>query len=243
MAGKGPGRSGHVTYYLLVLNVLVLAVGIGAQYLVAGLKPELHEFNAGKIRFWSQPDAYKPAAATGQADQTAKAAARVCLEIAGLSQQHYQDLRALLKSAGLDGGQCAYRFDKKLAWWVFWPPEYEAARRDKAIQAIQAAGVKDVMPITQGAMAQSYSLGVFAEEVQANRYRDQLRGKGLDKVDFGPRPNLQSARLGCVSDEAARLAGFTASLPAWAATVDEQMCGPAVEPEAMTRSGASPRPR
>ncbi|MDD4882630.1 MAG: hypothetical protein PHR30_01030 [Gallionellaceae bacterium] len=232
-----------MTYFLLMLNLLVLAIGVGAQYLVAGLAPELNEFNAGKIRFWSQPDAYQPAPAAKPDDQAANPAAQtsVCLEITGLSQARYQDMRARLKSVGLDGGPCSYHLDKGLGWWVFWPPEYEAAQRDKVIKAIQAAGIKDVQPIAQGAMAQAYSLGVFVGEKQANRFRDELRGKGLDKVDFGPRPNLQSGRLGCQSDDAAKLAGLTANLPTWATRVEVQQCGLAGGPEAGASGIRPPR--
>jgi len=240
LAGTGSGRIGRVTYYLLMLNLLVMAIGIGVQYLVAGLTPALHEFNPGKIRFWSQPETYKPGPPAKPDNQAANPAAQtsVCLEITGLSQARYQDMRALLKSAGLDGGLCTYQFDKGLSWWVFWPPEYEAAQRDKVIKAIQAAGIKDVQPIAQGAMAQAYSLGVFVGEAQAHRFRDELRGKGLDKVDFGPRPNLKSGRLGCQSDDVVKLAGLTANLPTWATKVAPPRCGLAGGPE--TESGAEP---
>jgi hypothetical protein len=222
LAGTGSGRFGRVTFYLLVLNLLVLAVGVGVPYLLAARAPDLNEINAGKIRFWSQPDAYKPGA-RAQAAQPAPAG--LCLEITPLSQAHYQELRGLLKDAGLSGGQCAYRLDMAPGWWVYWPPEYEAARRDRAIRAIQAAGVKDFLPIAQGPMAQSFSLGVFASEAQANQFRDEMRGRGLDKAEFGPRPNVATGRLGCQSDDTAKLAGFRASLPAWAKTVEDDFCG------------------
>lgn len=213
-----------MTLYLLVLNLLVLGVGIGLQQYVAARKPALTEFNAGKIRFWSQPDVYQPAARPVEAVAKPEAPARLCLEIADLNQARYLELRTILKGAGLDTGQCTYSFDKKLGWWVYWPPEYEAVLRDKAVKAIQAAGVKDYLPITQGAMAQSFSLGVFSSETQANQYRDALRGKGLAKVEYGPRPSMGSGRLGCLPGDAASLEAFRSRLPAWAQATDEQRC-------------------
>jgi hypothetical protein len=224
---------------LFGLNLVVLATGAAMTHLAAGRAPDLPEFNAGKIRFWSQPAAYQPAraaAAVPAAEPAAPAAqavepavqsngtGRVCVEIADLSQAHYQDLRALLKASDLTAGQCQYSFDKKLAWWVFWPPEYESAQRDKVLKAIQAAGIKDVLPITQGALAQSFSLGVFTSELQANQYRDALRSRGLAKAEFGPRPSMVSGRLGCEAAEAERLARFRAALPAWAKLVEETRC-------------------
>lgn len=247
MAGTGSGRFGRVTLFLLVLNLLALAIGFGMEHFDAGRAPVLNEFNAGKIRFWSQPDSYKPSApaALKPAEEIAKPAVEngLCLEIADLSQAHYQEMRTLLKSAGLDGGQCVYSFDKKLAWWVFWPPEYEAVQRDKAIKAIQAAGVKDVLPITQGAMAQAFSLGVFTGETQANQHRDALRGKGLDKVEHGPRPSMGSGRLGCMADASGKLGGFRAGLPAWVKPVETQLCGLAAGQPAPASDGAKQPPR
>lgn len=236
MDSGGSGRGGRLTLFLFGLNLVVLAAGVAMTHLAAGRVPELNEFNAGKIRFWSQPVAYQPAravAAAAPAEPVAQAAEpavqaastdRVCVDIADLSQAHYEDLRALLKASDLAAGQCQYSFDKKLAWWVFWPPEYEAAQRDKVLKAIQAAGIKDVLPITQGALAQSFSLGVFSNEVQANQYRDTLRSRGLNKAEFGPRPSMVSGRLGCVAAEAERLARFRAALPGWAKPVEETLC-------------------
>ena len=223
-----------MTLYLLGVNLLVLGIGLGVEYLSANRPSELHEFNAGKIRFWAQPDAYKPAQAekSSPAPEVAAPAPEVppaisgnlCLEIADFSQARYQEFRTRMKNAGLDDGQCTFAFDKRLAWWVFWPPEYEAAQREKVLKAIQAAGVKDVLPITQGAMAQSLSLGVFAGEAQANQYRDTLRGKGLSKVEFGPRPSMGTGRLICRLKNPARRDGFLASLPGGTKTLPEDQC-------------------
>ncbi|NTV97111.1 MAG: hypothetical protein HGA75_17135 [Thiobacillus sp.] len=215
-----------MTRFLLVLNLVALVAGLAWPYLVNLRTASLQEFNAGKIRVWSQPAAYKPGAKAADSAKPVVTTA-LCVEVSEMSQARFQEVGGLLKTAGLEGGACSYRFDKELAWWVFWPPEYEAARRDKVMKSIQAAGVKDVMAITQGAMAQAYSLGVFTNETQANQYRDTLRGKGLDKVEYGPRPSMGTGHLGCAADEAGKLAGLKASLPAWAKAVEERMCWPA----------------
>ncbi len=235
MAGKGSRRSWRLTVFLITLNVLVLAAGLALSFYLASRPSGLTELNPSKIRFWSQPADYRPdPAPTAQPDLAAAAKVpeqnaaptptRLCIELTGIDQARYDTIRGQLKTAGLDNGVCRFNFDKKLGWWVYWPPEYETARREKAIRAIQAAGVKDVMPITQGAMAQSYSLGVFSGENQANQYRDFLRGKGLAKVQFGPRPNLAWARLGCAVADQAKQEGFKAGLPGWAKPVEADKC-------------------
>lgn len=258
MGGSGSGRAGRVTLFLAALNLLVLGIGFGVQYVMSNRAPSFSEFNAEKIRSWSQPEAYqsrsvqKPAEAgtapsvpTSAAPEVASqpstptaapAAAKVvtasaapggnsaCLALGELSQAHYQDMQTLLKNSSLGSDKCNYMFDKKLAWWVFWPPEYEASRREKVLESIHAAGVKDVMPITQGALMQAFSVGVFSAQEQARLYRDKLRSKGLDKIEYGPRPTAGQALLGCRSDNPAQLSQLKASLPAWVKPVDAQKC-------------------
>lgn len=218
--------------YLLGLNLLVLAAGLGTQYLMSKRPPDLSEFNAGKIRFWSQPAATKAATASPAAPAPAVPAeaqaigepGHLCFAFDDLSQARYREIRAALKQSGLDVGQCQFGFEKRLGWWVFWPPEYEAARREKVLRSIKAAGVRDFLPVNQGPMAQAFSLGVFSSEGAANQYRDALRAKGLGKVEFGPRPSMGAAWLGCQSDDPVRLDSLSASLPAWANPKDQAAC-------------------
>jgi hypothetical protein len=227
-----------VTLFLLVLNALVLAIGFGMEYGVASGPPALVEINAAKIRNWTQPVAGQPDfPAANLADGTTLADSAgnlpepgiLCIDVTEPGQARYVELQALLKSAGFDDGRCAYSFDARLGWWVFWPPVYEPALRAKAIQAIQAAGVKDVLPIRQGAMAQAYSLGMFASEDQAIQHRDRLRGQGLAQVEYGPRPNVKTMRLTCRLEDVGRASGFLAGLPEWAKQVDAAECGPTNE--------------
>lgn len=263
MGSAGSGCAGRIALYLLLsLNALVLATGLGMQYFEANRLPYVHDFNAEKIKLWSQPENYKPAAtpapplmsdettapprvagggpqaspakppvsaAAGQpaaeAEQPAQTPqTRLCVEIGEVSQAHYQEMSSLLKTSGLANGSCSYVFGKRLAWWVFWPPEYEAAQRDKVLQELHAAGVKDILPIGQGVMAQSFSVGAFASESQARLYRDTLRGKGLDKIDYGPRPLMGSGRLDCSQARPEQIAHLKAALPDWAKAVDFGAC-------------------
>ena len=251
MGREGSGRAGRVTLFLAVLNLLVFAVGIGLQYADANRMRRFSEFNAEKIRTWSQPDTYRPVAntmppttataeppvvvatATPPAVEPVPEAvpSSVCLLVENMSQANFEDLQALMRSNGLDADKCSYSFDKKLGWWVFWPPEYEAAKRDKVLESIHTAGVKDVLPISQGPMAQAYSVGAFASEEQARLYRNSLRKKGLDKIEYGPRPSIGSVRLDCQLENPALLTRFKAALPVWVKAVETSRC----EAEAATK--------
>lgn len=238
MGGEESRPVGRVTLFLVVLNALVFGIGIGLQYVAANRMPSFQEFNAGKIRFWSQPKAYRPAGQASPPGKTAAAAvppvvavsaaapasAVLCLSASDLTQSDFQDLQALLKSSGLDRSKCSYSFARKLAWWVFWPPEYEASQRDKALKSMHAAGIKEMIHVTQGPMAQAYSVGAFTAESQARQYRDALRSKGLDKIEYGPRPDNGPARIECTEVDPNRLARFKAAMPAWAKLEDQAQC-------------------
>lgn len=230
MGRTGSQRAGRVTLVLLILNLLVLAAGVGVQYALSNRYPDLPELNAGKIRLWSQPTAYKaaepvlpPTVAVAEATKPAPVE-RLCLELTDLSQTHYLEMQKIIQTAGLTTGQCQYSFGKKLGWWVFWPPEYEAVQREKVLQAIRSAGVQDVLPVTQGVMAQAFSLGVFTSEGQARQHRDGLRRKGLDKAEYGPRPSMGGGKLSCAPGSAGELQQVKASLPAWATQLEPDQC-------------------
>jgi hypothetical protein len=243
---EGSGRSGRVTLFLAVLNLLVFGAGIGLQYADANRMRRFSEFNAEKIRTWSQPEVYKPAAGTSVPPSVVSAEPPVvvatatppvvesppaaepdslCLSVENMSQANFEALQAQMISSGLPADKCSYHFDKKLGWWVFWPPEYEAARREKVLESIHTAGVKDVLPILQGPMAQAFSVGAFAFEDQARLYRNSLRKKGLDKIEYGPRPSIGSVRIDCQLDNPALLTRFKAALPVWAKPVETSQCG------------------
>lgn len=219
-------RAGRVTLVLLFLNLLALAVGLGVEYVLANRYPDLPEFNAGKIRLWSQPATYKPAALPPPVTMSPEptAAERLCLQVTDLNQARYLEIQKITGAAGWTDGQCAYRFARKLSWWVFWPPEYEAAQREKVLQASRAAGVRDVLPVTQGPMAQAFSLGVFTSEGAARQHRDGLRRKGLDRAEYGPRPGVGDCKLSCAPAKAEQLQSLLRSLPAWAKPLAADEC-------------------
>jgi len=136
------------------------------------------------------------------------------------------ELQAVLEGAGIGPQQRMFLLDESLGWWVFWPPEYEAGQREKALRAIKAAGVRDAIPITKGAMAQAFSLGVFANEEQAVIHRNRLRSRGLDKAEHGPRPGVaeKEIRLVCMLGGGEQRDKLQAALPAGVTMVERDEC-------------------
>ena len=213
-----------MTAFLIALNLMILAAGLGVEHLLANRMSGLPEFNAVKIRMWTQPAAYEPDRPTVAAAPVQTGIARLCIGITELTQEHFLELRTMRQTVGMEDQQCEYGFGKKLSWWVFWPPEYEAAQRDQVMKSFRAAGVRDMLPVTQGSMAQSFSLGVFSTEAQARQHRDGLRSRGLDRVEYGPRPGTGSGNLECQPTSAAQYDRLKSGLPAWARVVDADQC-------------------
>lgn len=225
MDRTGSWRAWRLAGLLLGANLLVLGLGLGSAYVARVHVPALPELNADKIRLWSQPQAYRAAGADLTAVVPAPPpAAGMCIEIVGLDATRFRELGALLTAAGLGARDCTYVFDKRLPWWVYWPPEYEAVARQAAERAMRASGLRDILPITQGSMAQAYSLGVFALEEQASQYRDRLRSKGLAKVEYGPRPTVGSGRLTCEQTPADVRERMQAGMPEWLRALAPEQC-------------------
>ncbi len=138
-------------------------------------------------------------------------------------------MRATLTGVGLAGDACRFILPQTLGWWVFWPPVYEAAERERVSRSLRAAGVRDVLPIRGGAMAQAYSLGVFQFEAQALAMRDGLRQKGLGAVEYGPRPEEGEVFLHCRVEDPEMRRRLLAAMPPEVTARPEASCAAPVE--------------
>lgn len=212
---------------LLVANGLLLGVFLALQYW-GERDSRLPEFNADRIRLLEQPPAKArsaaPAAATGEAAGTPGAEFALCYRVAAMDPERYQAFRDVLKQLDVGGGRYSVLTANKLPWWAYWPPEYEAAQREVVVKKIALAGVKDVLLIGKGPMAQSFSLGMFPVESQARAHRDSLRQKGLEKVEYGIRPGIGAFRIRLDPETPARAQVLKAIMPAWAEPLEPQAC-------------------
>jgi len=212
---------------MIAANVVVFGAFSAARYW-GERDRSLPEFNADKIRLLEQPPhkGRTPAAAapapTPAPEVVASAgAAALCYRIEGMAPGRYQAFREMsARLASAAGAGFTLMSDNPLPWWVYWPPEYEAAQRAAVVRKLTAAGVKDYLAIARGAMAQSYALGLFPSEAQARAQRDTLRQKGLDKAEYGVRPGIGPFMLRFAPDSAARVETLKDVMPAWAVKVD-----------------------
>jgi hypothetical protein len=215
------------------MNAVLLASGLALEHWL-GQPRGLPEFNADLVRLLGAPESGKsrrPAVpAVDEPQPQAPVSLSACLKIGGFDQARYGELLAMLESAGIGPQQRMFLINQSLGWWVFWPPEYEAGEREKALRAIRAAGVGDAIPIVKGPMAQAYSLGVFATEEQAVTHRNRMRSRGLDKAEHGPRPGVaaKDVHLLCTLRDEAQRERLQSGLPAGVSLVEQTEC-PAVE--------------
>ncbi len=206
----------RLTLFLLLLNALTLAVGLAFEHWRA--KPRaLIGYNADKVRLVTRPEPVgSPTPVTNPADtvgQPAEAgtAQPVCLQVTLGGIAAYEALRAAMRAAGLDA--LDLRTEARLGWWVYWPPLDDPVKQVEALAAINAAGVKDFVPIRQGPMARAISLGMFKSEADARTHHAALARKGLTQLRHGPRPGVRVIHLDIPAELSGRLEALRSALP------------------------------
>jgi hypothetical protein len=223
LARETLGRAGRVALALLFANLVLLNSFLALQYW-GGRDRALPEFNADKIQLLDQP---KQAVKTAVQEAAPPSATPLglCYRVNNMDQARYQEFREAMNKLDLEAGRLRLITDNALPWWVYWPPEYEAAQRDSAIKKFGLAGVRQVLPIKKGAMAQSFALGLYPDEARARAQRDALRQKGLDKAEYGIRPAIGGFILHLTPPNEARQEALKALMPAWAELLETQACG------------------
>jgi len=223
LAGETSGRPGRLALGLLIANVAVFAAFMAWDHW-GHLERDLPELNPEKIRLLDRPpEKTRPAPVAGTPSSPATAAesgvAPLCYAVEGMTPARNLELREALAKLGDARGAYALISEVALPWWVFWPPEYEAAQRDAVLKKLTQAEIKDFLAIGKGPMAQSFSLGMFPTEAQAMSHRDRLRQKGLDKAEYGIRAGID-ARLRFVVDTPGRAEAVKGVLPVWVKPAD-----------------------
>lgn len=210
-------------------GVLLLAL-VNLGVLVVGGMLERHQaaprfltgYNADKISLAQGPDtpapvgreASTPAAPASQTPPAQVAEpAPACLVIQDYDQGAHDRLSQSLDRAGLTPAQVSPSLARNLAWWVYLPPEPDAARREALLGRLRAAGIRDMAVIGRGSMTHAIALGMFAQWTQAQAHLAELRAKGVEGALMGPRPEsgpLQIDLAGLPADRRAALAGEVA---------------------------------
>jgi hypothetical protein len=104
-------------------------------------------------------------------------------------------VEAHLSAAGISNGDYAINLEQKLGWWVFLPPLDGEVAAQAMIEEIVRLGIKDYALVRGGSMRNAISLGAFASLAKAREHAAGLSAKGVEQVQFGPRPESGTARL------------------------------------------------
>lgn len=151
-----------------------------------------------------------PAGQAGPGDSAASAAqANACLVLEHYDQAVHDRLRDELAAAGLAPGDYTPSLAKSLGWWVYIPPEPDAALRQATVAKLREQGITDLAVISRGSMTNAISLGMFADAGQALAHLARMKAKGVSAAIHGPRPDSGPARL----DLSALPASLRAALP------------------------------
>lgn len=223
------GWGSRLALLLLILNLVVLGTGWALERYRESER-YLPGYNLDKILPLQSPAAGGPAGArasagkggdtpdeaparpAGPGDSAASAAptadAHACLVLERYDQAAHDRLRDELAAAGLRPDDYAPRLAKNLGWWVYIPPESDAALRQATVARLREQGVTDLAIISRGSMTNAISLGMFADAGQAQAHLARLRAMGVSAAIHGPRPDSGPARLDLSSLSASRRAAL-----------------------------------
>jgi hypothetical protein len=189
-----------LTGLLLALNLGLFLAGMAWQYGAKDDSPPLL-FNAEKIRLLSQPPLVARASnepgvlAIPPAKPPGDEVVSRCLAWDRLAAAELASVEALLKQAGIDAASYDIELDRQLGWWVFLPPLETPADLRAKLEEIVALGIKDYAPVRGGSMRNAISLGTFSSLAQVREQVARLTGKGIQGIEFGPRPESGRVRL------------------------------------------------
>ena len=205
---------------LLALNLGMLVTGLALQSWEPNAPAPL-VFNADKIQLLSLPEsssANRPVAKQVVAEDdpetavTSEEAPAVSSEVtSNASSAGPADLRCMawptldasglrkvegyLAQAGVASGDYDVQLEKSLGWWVFLPPPEKPTDLQALLDEVQRLGITDFAVVRGGAMRNAVSLGAFGKLAQARLHVATMTRKGLNGVQFGPRPDSGPVRL------------------------------------------------
>ena len=211
---------------LLVLNAATLLAGWAGGYFFA--KPTtLVTFNADKIQLLDErvPEretASSPAERGGVSPLPAEPTAGVrgteeaseCAIWLNMEADRLAQIQGYLRGLGVPDAAYDILVDTRLGWWVYLPPVADATALSVVMEDARAKGIKDMSPVRTGKLANALSLGVFPDLESARLHAASMEKKGLQGVQFAPRPEAGAARLTTVKAVPALQSALRAPWPA-----------------------------
>ena len=190
---------------LLALNLGVFLAGMALQHWSPDASAPM-VFNADKIRLLALPappvrtpnqtaPELPPEKLADAPDAPRPEANARCLSWTSLDAAGVKAVETRLRQAGVAVNAYDIKLEQKLGWWVFLPPLDDAAEAQTRIDQIRLLGITDYATVRGGAMRNALSLGAFTTLAQARAHRAMLSGKGVEGVQYSPRPEAGLARL------------------------------------------------
>jgi hypothetical protein len=145
-------------------------------------------------------------------------AVAACLEWGTLGQDDAERAQSRLRSEGLGAKTTARTSEQPSSFWVYLPPAANREETNRRIEALKARGFSDYFLVQDpGRWRNALSLGLFRSAESAERFLEEVRGKGFDIAELAERgPNETTVTL-VIRDptdaEAARVAAVRADFP------------------------------
>lgn len=174
----------------VVIKVLLVALLIANAALFGLSWSERGDSEGGRLDEQLQPDKIRllttqQVAALGPSK--VDALADVCLEWGPFSEQERKRALADLGPSGLGRLLTPKRVDSTAAYWVFLPRTPNRGVNDKRVAQLKDAGYKDLVVVDTQPLRFTVGLGFFHSEESAGVYAAELRKKGIEDAQVGPR--------------------------------------------------------
>mgnify|MGYP001806499167 CR=1 FL=1 len=198
---------------LLALNLGMLVTGMALQAWEPDASAPL-VFNADKIQLLSLPESSSanrpPAKQVVAEDDPAPAAVLPeltsdvasaepadlrCMTWSSLDATGLRKVEGYLAQAGVASGDYDVQLEKSLGWWVYLPPPEKQTDLQALLDEVHRLGIADFAVVRGGAMRNAVSLGAFGKLAQARLHVATMARKGLNGVQYGPRPDSGPVRL------------------------------------------------
>jgi hypothetical protein len=172
---------------LLIANIALAGWGWLSERQRTGTEAALLEsqLNASKIRI-----------VRGEADPPplAPPRAEACVEWGPFSAEDLVRARAALEPLALGDRLTAAPVSVTAGWWVYLPPQKSREVAERKITELKKLGVGDSFLVQEhGEWDNAVSLGIFRSEDGAQRFLEELRGRGVRSAVVGARQ--QQVRL------------------------------------------------
>jgi hypothetical protein len=111
----------------------------------------------------------------------------VCLEWGGFTDTEKAAALAALEPLQLGRQLSQRRIESPSAYWVYVPPLASKSAADKKVAELRGLGLKDFFIVTDGALKNAISLGVFKTEDTAGKFLENVKALGVKTAKSGAR--------------------------------------------------------